>query len=248
MRLVVFDLDDTLLSSENTVSERNRNAIIKCNQKGMKIGYITARSKRMMSSFLSGLPCDCLANYNGATIIADDQLLETNHIPYLLGMKLIRYTREVSMDVGVAAYFEPYCYKNKRIRHYLTQDILDYDIDSVPAQDFQRIRIFPNGCELDRMEFQNEELQVQTSNNDFLITNKHANKGVALEKLMNYYHVGKEQVISFGDGISDIPMMKLSGTAVAMENAMAEVKDIADYVTLSNDEDGVAEYIEKFLL
>lgn len=65
---------------------------------------------------------------------------------------------------------------------------------------------------------------------------------------MHYFGIDKEDTISFGDNISDIPMLKASGTSVAMGNAVSQVKDIADYITLSNDEDGIAEYIEKYLL
>ena len=65
-KILLFDLDDTLLNSNEIVSERNRKAILNCSRNGMKIGYITTRSPRKMGDFLKGLPCDCIANYNGA--------------------------------------------------------------------------------------------------------------------------------------------------------------------------------------
>lgn len=60
-KLLLFDLDDTLLNSEKFVSQANASAINKCKADGMIIGYITARSPRKVKKFLKDLPCDCIA-------------------------------------------------------------------------------------------------------------------------------------------------------------------------------------------
>ena len=57
-----------------------------------------------------------------------------------------------------------------------------------------------------------------------------------------------EQIIAFGDDFNDIGMLKLCGTGVAMKNAIPQVKEVADFETLSNNEDGVAKYIEENIL
>lgn len=249
MKLVVFDLDDTLLNSKEVVSERNRQAILSCSKKGMKIGYITARSPRKISEFLQGLPCDCIANYNGATIYADNKLIEENVIKYESAMDYINKLTEIAPGIGICAYFEPYCYKDKKIRSYITQENLEYDLYSTPQHNFQRIRLFFNGYEnVDFSQYISSEMQYQKSHDSAIITNKIADKGRALDSLLHYYGIDKEQTISFGDNISDIPMLRASGTSVAMGNAASQVKDIVDYITLSNDEDGIAEYIETYLL
>ncbi|QHQ62906.1 Cof-type HAD-IIB family hydrolase [Anaerocolumna sedimenticola] len=249
MKLVVFDLDDTLLNSKEEVSERNRKAILNCSQKGMKIGYITVRSPRKIKTFLQGLPCDCIANYNGAVIYADNKLIVANTIKYDNAINYINKVTEIAPGIGICAYFEPYCYKNKEIRSYITQEILKYDLYSTPKQNFQRIRLFYNGYEnIDFSKYISSEMQYQKSQDSAMITNKLADKGTALESLIRYFGFKKEQIISFGDSINDIPMLKTSGTGVAMGNAVSKLKDIADYIALSNDEDGVAEYIEAYLL
>ena len=80
------------------------------------------------------------------------------------------------------------------------------------------------------------------------LTSKGINKAYALEKLTEHLGITREELCSIGDGHNDIPMLEYSGIAVAMDNANESIKSIADYVTLSNDEDGVAVFIHKHLL
>lgn len=249
MKLLIFDLDDTLLNSNKEVSKRNRDAILNCSKKGMKIGYITVRSPRKMKDFLQGLPCDCIANYNGAVIFANNILIEENVIKYDDAINYINKVTEIAPGIGICAYFEPYCYKENKIRTYISQEILEYELDSTPHHNFQRIRIFFNGYEnIDFSQYISSEMQYQKSNSSAVITNKLVDKGRALESILRALKIDKEQTISFGDSTNDIPMLKESGIGVAVGNADLQLKDIADYITLTNDEDGVAEFLETYLL
>lgn len=75
-----------------------------------------------------------------------------------------------------------------------------------------------------------------------------ASKAIALEKLGEYYGIKREEMIAIGDGFNDLSMIEYAGLGVAMENAPSEIKEAADFVTLSNEDDGVAYVIEKFIL
>jgi len=77
---------------------------------------------------------------------------------------------------------------------------------------------------------------------------QNVSKAVALEKMGEYYGITREEMIAVGDGFNDLAMIEYAGLGVAMGNAPEEVKNAADYVTLSNDEDGVAKVIEVFIL
>ncbi len=248
MKMLVFDLDNTLLNSEEMVSERNRQAIQKCSQRGMRIGYITLRSPRKMKTFLQGLPCDGIAHYNGALVYADDKLIMENVITYDNAINFINKVTEAAPGIGIAAYFEPFCYKDKKIRSYIEQEVLEYDLYSAPRHNFQRIRLFFQDDAIDFSQYISDEMQYQKSGNTAMITHKLADKGRAMEALTRYYGLKKEQTISFGDSMGDIPMLLASGTSVAMGNSELRVKDTADFITLSNDEDGVAEYLETYIL
>lgn len=73
-------------------------------------------------------------------------------------------------------------------------------------------------------------------------------KGESLLEISNYYGIDQKDIIAFGDELNDETMIEVAGTGVAMGNAVDKIKEIADYVTLSNDEDGIADYLEKFIL
>ena len=74
------------------------------------------------------------------------------------------------------------------------------------------------------------------------------NKGKAMIELGKVLGISREEIMAFGDGNNDLKMLKEVGTGVAMENAIPSLKEAADYVTLSNDEEGVAKFIEKYVL
>ena len=74
------------------------------------------------------------------------------------------------------------------------------------------------------------------------------NKGKAMIELGKLLGIPREEIMAFGDGNNDLKMLKEVGTGVAMENAIPSVKEAADYVALSNDEEGVAKFIEKYVL
>ena len=77
---------------------------------------------------------------------------------------------------------------------------------------------------------------------------KGIDKAASLERLLTRLDMTKGEMIACGDGYNDLSMIQYAGLGVAMENAVLPVKNAADYVTLSNNDDGVAHVIEKFML
>ena len=94
-RMLAFDLDGTLLTSEKTVSLKTAAALEDCKAAGYAVTYITARSPRKTKSLLAGLPCDFIAHYNGALIYQGDCLVAKNQIPYEQAMALVRGVRQI---------------------------------------------------------------------------------------------------------------------------------------------------------
>ncbi len=80
------------------------------------------------------------------------------------------------------------------------------------------------------------------------INNKDIDKGIGIQHLIKNLGIKKEETIGFGDGINDYAMFRECGTGVAMGNAKEELKNTADYITFTNDEDGVAKFIEEYIL
>lgn len=81
----------------------------------------------------------------------------------------------------------------------------------------------------------------------FEFTAKGIDKAKALDTVLKKLGYNKDEIIAFGDGHNDSSMVKYAGLGIAMDNAVKELKDIADYITLSNDEDGIAHAIDKFV-
>ena len=80
------------------------------------------------------------------------------------------------------------------------------------------------------------------------ISSVYANKGNGLQWLAGHLGISMEQVMALGDSDNDITMLRMAGLGVAMENAAQEIKEAADEVTSSNEEDGVAQAIERWVL
>ena len=92
------------------------------------------------------------------------------------------------------------------------------------------------------------EIKVTASTwNNIELNIKSAHKGNALKRFAEHLGFGLENCMAFGDGMNDFTMVEAAGLGIAMENAEPEVKRVAKYVTLSNDEDGVAKGIDKWI-
>ena len=94
-----------------------------------------------------------------------------------------------------------------------------------------------------------EGLAITSSGMDNLeIMGTDGNKGTGLKQMAKHYHIPIEDTIAIGDNFNDLPMLNVAGLSVAMENAEENVKKVCDVITLSNEEDGVAYAIRKYVL
>nr|WP_264175108.1 HAD-IIB family hydrolase [Clostridium tagluense] len=97
-------------------------------------------------------------------------------------------------------------------------------------------------------EFYSEYNVVKTMPIVLEVMDKDCNKGYGVKVLGDMLGIKKEEIICIGDEANDIEMITYAGLGIAMGNAIEELKDVAEYVTLDNDNDGVAKAIEKFIL
>lgn len=249
IKLILCDLDDTLMTSKKEVPTQTREALWECSRRGIKIGYVTIRSPRKSGIYTEGLPCDCLANYNGAVIRVKDESIGNYSISHHIGKQLITSLEEDYPDISIGAYFEPYYYRNQQIGVIGSEEVSGYILADMPAYDFQRIRIVPGRNQIDITKYITKDMAYSiTVHGSIIITSRQANKEHATVKIIKHLGLKPSEVVSFGDDNVDIGMLKASGTGVAMGNAVEAVKDISDYVTLSNDEEGIADYLMRFVL
>ncbi|MDU1855219.1 MAG: HAD-IIB family hydrolase, partial [Clostridium baratii] len=101
----------------------------------------------------------------------------------------------------------------------------------------------------EELESLNTNMEIVSSWNDnFEVMRNGSTKGDAVRYLANYFGIDKEEVMCIGDSENDLSMIKYAGTGIAMGNASEDIKSVADYVTDTNVNDGVAKAINKFVL
>ncbi|HNX15316.1 MAG TPA: HAD family hydrolase [Oscillospiraceae bacterium] len=248
-KLLVFDLDDTLLRSDKTISDTSADVIRRCAQSGMKIAYITARSPRKMGLFLEDLPCDAMALYNGALIYVGGELIEKNLIPFSAGILTIKRVLERYPKAACGIYLEPYSYFKGNLKTILTGEMAPCTLEQLPEYDIQRIRlIFDEYDNYDISDCIGPEMNLFLSPNAALITQKNADRLNALKKITGKFMIDLKQTVAFGDSDIDAEMLKGAGIGVAVDNALSETKAAADEICDTNDNDGVAKWIVENLL
>jgi Cof subfamily protein (haloacid dehalogenase superfamily) len=258
-KLLLFDLDDTLLTTEKTITPHTAESIRDCKARGMFIGYITGRARPFFNEIFFidkyHLPCDFIAYYNGAEICVGGTAspsIESNVIPYDHAMKIIRDLIKTYPNVKIGVINEPWSYSMKSGDNWNreTGEKVKWDIFDLPRYDVQRMHIvYDKIDEIPLNDFMAEEIIFFINvNGSAMILNKNATKEHALKKAAECLDVPLTDVIAFGDDINDIEMLKTAGIGVAMGNAITAVKNIADHITETNDNEGISVWINKYLL
>lgn len=252
-QMILLDLDGTLLNSDNIVSSITANALEICRLKGYYIGFITARSRSKKNiRLLDGLPCDFIAFYNGAEIYTKNHLLESNVLSYKQTIMMLQKLHNDFPDMIFDVHQEPWNFSSVcgDICHMESGDRRVCDINSLPECNIQRIRLESES--LMSIPLQNymtsESTFYHSTFADVTIVHKNANKEHAVKIASDFFNIPLSKMIAFGDDINDINMLKAVGISVAMGNAIPSLKKIANYVTETNDNNGIATWIYKHLI
>lgn len=251
MKICFFDLDGTLLADDKTISYRTQKALNQLHQMGILVGYITARTKRRIASLVNGLPCDFIASYDGALIECFDgngktEVILNECISDANAHEIISRLTELP-NVDVFSYFEPY--------HILNDKVSCVEECNISAYNKETAHLF-SGCQRIRGRSKDDITVFEDierfhgifsyiENNDIVFRNNNVNKGHAVQCILEHYGFCRNDAVAFGDTEPDIDMFKQCKIAVAMGNSSYETKTNATFVTLSNNEDGVAEAIDR---
>lgn len=270
-KLIAIDMDGTLLNSENQVSKRNREALYKAMEKGIYVVLTTGRI--LPSAFYYGksmnldnpiIACNGAIISNGGVeniIYKNKMNLESSKeivkladkykIHYHFYDKNTFYTSEVSE--GIEQYYPsfPDALREQGIEVEILENVLE-TLEEEKTNIYKFVFIEDDLDKLSKFrgEINNlDGIQVSSSwYNNLEIMNEGVSKGSSLEYLGNKLNIGKSQIMAIGDNENDISMLKIAGLAVAMENGDDAIKKYSHTVTHTNDEDGVAKAIEKYIL
>lgn len=267
IKLVAIDLDGTLLNSKKEISARNKEALMQAKAAGVKIVICTGRPLAAIGIYLDALNLrdngDYSITFNGGLVQKNDtgeiiekssMALENVHELYELAKSL-----NVPLDIlsdGLVVQLPTtqdheslYSQLNKLLTFesyelaQLTADriynkaviavdetYLDEQIKKIPSPFYERYEV------------------IKTRSNLLEFMPKGITKAYGISLLARDLGIKQEEIMTIGDEENDLPMIEYAGLGVAMENAVPRVKDLADVITDTNDNDGVAQAVEKFVL
>ncbi|MBR3503518.1 MAG: HAD family phosphatase [Clostridia bacterium] len=248
IRMVVTDLDGTLLKDDKTISPFTKAAIAGLRARGVRFALATARPIRSVRGFLPDLGFDGAVYHNGAVVEAEGERLSGFGIERPLDVVRSILEREPGARVAVEA-------NDVLFGNFDTQTVWP-GVSCVRTADFHEIAPLTAdkiivGAETPAEAAALEErlppaLYAQISENVIaMIMNCRATKLNGIRMLAARWGVGLSEIAAFGDDYNDVEMLGACGVGVAVANALDEAKAAADEVCLSNEADGVARWIEE---
>lgn len=265
-KLIALDMDGTLLREDKTISKKTKEAIKKARDLGVKTVLATGRPLEGVQKYLKELDMfndgDIVLSYNGSVI----QETKSKKMISQIGLKGTDYKElyKVSEELGVNihAFSETYGLTSPKDSEYtrVEAEINGIDIKFMPVSEIKDDENMIKIMMIDTPEVLEkaianlpkdlyERYTIVRSAPHFLeFLNKNANKGEGVKRLAELLNIKREEVIAMGDAGNDLHMIEYAGLGIAMGNAFDEVKEKANYVTDTNDNDGVAKAIEKFVL
>lgn len=261
-KLVAIDLDDSLLGSDYKISQENKLAIKKAEEKGVIVTIATGRPLQSCLPYVRELGLDVpFITYNGAMVIEGKtmDILYHETIEPEYGMDILELVEEFSPTVLVFADNKLYVNEiNERTDRYTRISSMEAnlrsDLQSIALKGATKILFYNEPEKVRKMEKKIMEslkgkLNYHISKPFFLeVINSNTSKGIALEALAKNIGISSHEVIAIGDSYNDISMIEYAGLGVAVDNAYDEIKSRADYISKSNIDNGVAEVIERFIL
>lgn|SRR5262245_32257671 len=275
IKLLALDIDGTLLTTRGELTPRNQAAIQKARSRGVQIVLLTGRRFGSAYLLMQELKFDVpLISHNGA-LTKDLKTLETHYL-YPLAIEtareLIGIARESGVDL-VCSFDEPrglgkmiiegISENNMSLQRYIEKyrDSVIEVADLITCLRHPPIQIMFSGrCSPidefaaklnDAMGDRVRVFKTRYPAYDLTIldaVNEQASKGESLARIANEQGIVREQVMAIGDNHNDLTMLRYAGVGVVMANADDELKEMGFLSTSSNEEDGVAEAIERFIL
>ena len=264
-KIIALDMDGTLLDDDKKITEENKKALMRAKDKGVKVVLSSGRPKDGLIKFLNELELmqdnEYVLSYNGCLV----QEAKSGKILHEVGLKgtdlHYMYTLSREFNVNIHAFSEKHGLITPKMSKYteveaslngIEATIIDF-FDIPEDENIIKIMLVDEEEILDAAinrlpKEAYDKYNIVKSTPYFLeIINKNGNKGEGLKALANHLGVKREEVMAFGDASNDREMIEYAGLGVAMENAMEEVKKVADYITCNNNESGVAKVINKFI-
>lgn len=264
-KLIALDMDGTLLNENKQISKANYNAIQEAKKNGFKVVLATGRPLVGVKKFLEELDLisdnDYVVAFNGALVQTTKSKRVVSQTTLTLDdyKELYELSKEYNVNIHALTKDDVIAPKNSKYTQ-VEADLNGIGIRIMPVQEVSKDEVIVKVMFIDEPELlddiieklpQNikEKYTIVKSAPFFLeFLDKSVNKGNGVSKIAKELNIKKEEIICVGDAGNDAAMIEYAGLGVAMGNAFEEIKEMADYITLSNEEDGVCHVIKKFML
>ena len=245
--MIATDLDNTLLKTDKTISEYTASVFKRCREKGIKVVFATARPLSMITEFTEIIEIDGLVATNGAFIYVGDALVYEYLIPIDISKKLL-------LELGT----NPQVYKISARKHDMyytnvprdkTDCVFDFTqelCDEISHLSFRTADIAFAAEITER--YSNLEIHHVSGEQLYDVGAKDCTKANGIRVLTSRFNFDIVDVLAFGDDFNDIKMLEYCGTGIAVANAIDEVKAVANFVCDTNENDGVAKWIEENII
>lgn len=267
-KLIAIDMDGTLLNSKNQLSNRTIQTLKRVREKGVETVIATGRLYKSASYYANLLGIsNSIITSNGALMLD-----EKGNVLYENTLDKEKLEKIVKLSSKHNIYHHFYS-RDKFYAQYISKEVLKFYNEgnqkmNIDVQVYKNLSEIVNNKDikihkclyienhgkekLEKLDLELksiEGLNITSSwHNNIEVMNKDVSKGKALEELCKIKNINPEQVIAIGDNQNDIPMLDYAGYSIAMGNALDLVKNTADHITLTNDQDGLAVALEKIIL
>jgi len=259
-KLMAIDIDDTLLNDKLQITPGTRQAIAAAMEQGVTVTLATGRmyasARKIAGQIALNVP---LITYQGALVKNLTEVWYERYVPSEAAEKIYRYAVEHQLHLHVFWNDQVYTPEdNEKVRAYTRLADVPYTVEprfsTLLDKPFPKMIMIDLPQKLDEVAAElkpllGDEVHITKSKPHYLeFTHREGTKGHALRHVAEMLHCDMSQVIAVGDSWNDRDMIEAAGLGVAMGNAVDQLKELADYVTFSNNEDGVRHVIEKFIL
>lgn len=273
IKLVATDLDGTFLDDKKHFLDENMQAFAECAARGIQIVPATGRTRIGIPDEIKNMPGVRYAiTVNGAVVVdlQTDEVISSCYLKPETAIRIMELARDSEDEIMYDAYVDGVGYTRQEFWDNLSHYVPDQGVHDLvrrtrrPVPD--NIEYIAKNCvnvEKVNLFFVTQEARTRMRDtlaavpgilvssslvNNLEINAVGADKGGALLRLSEHLGLKQEETMAFGDGENDITMIRMAGLGVAMENAEECVKTVADYVTVTNNEAGVAAALRKFVL
>lgn len=277
IKAIVLDMDGTLFNDKKEITTKTKEALIQAQKNGIKVVLASGRPHAAMKAAAIELEMEqyngILVSYNGAFVCGagSEKELFSQPLPIKLSRSILEHLKNFNVKPMIV--HNDYMYVNDVYDCMLELDkpmgvfnIIKYEArggnfllsekaDLAAFVDFPLYKILVAG-QPDYLEknsdammapFKDHVSGVFSAPMYFEFTNQGIDKAKALDQVLNDLNIPAEKVIAFGDGHNDLSIINYAGIGIAMDNAVNELKAVADKTTLSNNEDGIAVTLAEFL-